>query len=566
MDNNDYDNYEGFNNGMRGTYYNQLSASLPIVQSPSYCDLDRNTTIFKFFCRFDYRDYVVENGVEIGDTVGGLLLSMVYRNSNSLLDTTEFTCLNLMNSTSTHFCHSVSSIEYSGVIMPGVKIENVPTSSYIPINNSLYLNWTKPLSKGDGYYNTGFYSNGLAKSRSNGTHGAGIILGFDSDAIIPSITGMNYDRKRYKDNTVPAEFEIRDNVISAGTVTYVTNLKKMSPTIYGGNSRVDRQLTEYISTGYLMEIAVTDTTSKEIVVFGGDIFIGIFDYTITHATDPMQVEESEHSNILRHQTKYIGALIPLESSINMHLVNSESFIAQKSFAIQERPGYYQPGLTSGNIWSFTQTIKQFDYNAAYSSENIVLGSFSKLINSETGNVFDCRVKNSSKKTNDETYDSWSKFKESEYIDVDTKYGQITGLYKFDNKLFFFQKDAFGLLSINERSIIKDNNISNLALGVSGSVLSRFDYISTSNGFSYGIIGGITDSGTSIYWYDHARAEMCIFNRSVESISKAKGIQTILNLSKSDIIAAGNKIPMIYDKKYNEIISTIYGIKDASTLI
>jgi hypothetical protein len=116
--------------------------------------------------------------------------------------------------------------------------------------------------------------------------------------------------------------------------------------------------------------------------------------------------------------------------------------------------------------------------------------------------------------------------------------------------------------LNERSLIKDNNISTLVLGSAG-ILTRFDYISNANGFKKGVVGGITESESSLYWYDVDNAVMCVFDNQLSELSKIKGIQTMLNKNKYNIT---NHIPIVYDKKYNEILLTLYGLQGADTIV
>ena len=59
--------------------------------------------------------------------------------------------------------------------------------------------------------------------------------------------------------------------------------------------------------------------------------------------------------------------------------------------------------------------------------------------------------------------------------------------------------------------------------------------------------------------------MVVYGGSVESLSKLKGIQSLLNKSKASINSTGNNIPMIHDKKYNEIMTSLYGIGDATSI-
>ena len=66
--------------------------------------------------------------------------------------------------------------------------------------------------------------------------------------------------------------------------TFVVNLKSMNSSIYGGISYHNRRYSEYVSTGAVISNPIANVESA---VFGGDTYIGIFDYTIIRATDPM---------------------------------------------------------------------------------------------------------------------------------------------------------------------------------------------------------------------------------------------------------------------------------------
>ena len=61
--------------------------------------------------------------------------------------------------------------------------------------------------------------------------------------------------------------------------------------------------------------------------------------------------------------------------------------------------------------------------------------------------------------------------------MDTRYGDITDLLTIKDTLYFWQTYAFGKLSVNERSLVTDNNNNTVQLG-QGGVLQRADYIST----------------------------------------------------------------------------------------
>jgi len=506
---------------------------------------------FKYFNRYS------GTKLNTSDTI-----SLVYQNSNSLLDYTAFTYsgLNINKSTaSTLLTKKIKSFEYSGDIASGLPIEKISGAQYVSSGGSQYLNWAKPLTTGNegepSQNDTITGPSGMTKV--GGPHGSAIILNLEVSEQFPTITDINQTRKKYTSGALYDGYKSLDRIGSSALSTFIVNLKVMNDYIYGGSSLVDRQFTEYISTGVSFD---NTGASIEKLVFGGDTFIGLFDYTLVMATDPYCDSYGSDTKgrhpMIENQVKHIGALIPVESSINLHLVNSKSYIASdNNFAIQREPGVYSPGASQGSEWKITQQLPQYSYNSAYSADMTGIGFESKLLVTEDNKIFDCRVWYSGAKTNDEIYDSWSKFQVANYIDVDTQYGEITGIRKFDNKLFFWQKNSFGVLSVNERALIKDNNISTLTLG-SGGVLSRFDYISTSNGMKKDMICGISDSESGLYWMDIERAEICIYGSSITPLSKAKGIQTVLNSNKSNI---SNKIPMIFDKKYNEMIITLNGL-------
>jgi hypothetical protein len=86
------------------------------------------------------------------------------------------------------------------------------------------------------------------------------------------------------------------------------------------------------------------------------------------------------------------------------------------------------------------------------------------------------------KTANEITDSWAQFKPANYMEVDSQYGPVTNMKAFGDKLFFWQDSALGIASVNDRSLITDNNVSTLTLGTGG-ILTRYDYVSTNNGSS-----------------------------------------------------------------------------------
>ena len=79
----------------------------------------------------------------------------------------------------------------------------------------------------------------------------------------------------------------------------------------------------------------------------------------------------------------------------------------------------------------------YQYNSAYSAQVNISNFVSKGLYNEDDLLVQNRITCSELKTNNEIIDSWTKFKFANYLDVDTKYGPITNLKAFKNKLYYF---------------------------------------------------------------------------------------------------------------------------------
>lgn len=328
----------------------------------------------------------------------------------------------------------------------------------------------------------------------------------------------------------------------------IANLKQ-NTIPYGGDGYVTRQNSTYISTG---AYAKTNTDVNGVInVFGGDTYIGVLDYaneslSFQNASDNFEQPENQRNRA------YNGAYIPLESSVNLSL-RTDTVGTSKTFD----PGTgYSNHFAQNNIVQigsiYVQNTPLYAYNDAYSAQPRLKNFVSKYVYSIDNLHTDTRVMNSEPKTNLELTDSWTKFRVANYIDVDTRFGSINNMKLFKNNLMFWQTDAFGTLSVNERSLIQDNNIGALSLGTGG-ILSRYDYLTTKNGSKQNHLRTATQSDSTIYWYDSDRNEICGFDSSLQTVSKLKGVQSFLNdkhkVFTEDPIA-------VYDKKYNEVLFTL----------
>jgi hypothetical protein len=171
---------------------------------------------------------------------------------------------------------------------------------------------------------------------------------------------------------------------------------------------------------------------------------------------------------------------------------------------------------------YTQKDALYTYNTAYSSRSGSKNYVPKALYAIDNSLNNTRITCSEAKSNNETLDSWTKFKFANYIDVDSQYGPITNLKSFGGKLYYWQKDAVGIASVNDRSLITDENSAALVLGT-GDILTRYDYIVNMNGSSKTFDKSIVASPTTLYWYDSNKNEICSLGNGFQALSKRKNV-------------------------------------------
>jgi hypothetical protein len=71
-------------------------------------------------------------------------------------------------------------------------------------------------------------------------------------------------------------------------------------------------------------------------------------------------------------------------------------------------------------------------------------------------------------------------------------------------------------------LITDNNAGALTLGAGG-ILTRYDYLVTLNGDSIINDKSITNSETTLYWYDLDKNVICSLSNDFNELSKVKQV-------------------------------------------
>jgi hypothetical protein len=317
-----------------------------------------------------------------------------------------------------------------------------------------------------------------------------------------------------------------------GAVWLVANYKRGDgKSIYGGIGYNNRQFNEYITCGQIFHGNNFNN------IYGGDTYINIFD--LPYIMFDLSKGSGVNDSVLQILT------IPFETSINLNYRHDKHF--NKIVSSDTNIVFLQE--LAGVHHALTQETDLYLYNSVYSQDAILDTSIPLPIDYLSSKSYDTRVLNSNTKINGEISDSWLKYNVNDFIDVDTKYGKLTNLINSnDNKLLYWQDHAFGVLSVNERSIIQDNNVSGLVLGTGG-VLDRYDYISINSGTEqyYDII----QTPLGIYWYYPSEKGIYRYSQnSLNKISRTKFIQSKLNT-----IGTINNFCMGYDAKYNEVLAS-----------
>lgn len=404
-------------------------------------------------------------------------------------------------------------IPYNAVLNGGVKPYKAS------IGNITYSNWTA----------SNFYEGGdNIDVITYGPAGPCLILQVSDDDIF-SIQPISFYRDEHANDNCPL---------------IVVNAKK--PLIpYNGNTYSARTSSTYIPIG-----SYGDKNNPVVYAFGGDTYIGILDYPSQMI---FQRNEASGGDSWSERKRYFGAYIPLESTINLKLSMGQMTNRTYNGASNNVDAYLQiEPVQLGTYHS--QSKPYYLYNDAYSAQPDGKIFSTRGLYDEANVKSANRVYVSQAKTTNENIDNWSIFKPADFIDVDYQYGEITNIKGIFNRLYFWQNNAFGILSVNERSLIQDNNVGQLVLGTGG-VLDRYDYLSTLNGTNVVNDRSIVNSSNSIYWYDSNKNEICKSTGSgISIISKDCNVQSYMNNMYNQKTKGANSL---YDKKYDEVWFRLY---------
>lgn len=318
---------------------------------------------------------------------------------------------------------------------------------------------------------------------------------------------------------------------------YICNLKKK---VAIDESDVSKKFSTYRSFGDYF--VARENENETHIIFNGDCFIQPFEYIAQH--------KFAHSSSNYFRTACKIFVFPVETSINLSYTSGYEFHNEYSRSSGDITFIQNNAGNVNNL--FIQDTPLYSYNSVYSTTDTSRTYISyDIANQDDLDVTDCRVFHSNVKTNNEYIDNWLKFMPANFLDVDTRQGPITGLRTFKNQLVFWQEHSTGLLSVNERSVISDESNMPLILG-SGGVLTRFDYITNTNGM-YEDEYSDAQSNTTLYWWDRINKSLCGYSGGQDAIelSKIKFVQNYLNKNEPE-----DDPVVAYDNKTKELIANV----------
>ena len=283
---------------------------------------------------------------------------------------------------------------------------------------------------------------------------------------------------------------------------------------YSGKDMSSKQYDTYYGFGDYK--AYSSDGVNKINVFTGDTYTQIYEIEGMYKAYDFNDDKSSLQSM---QTIHY---IPMESTINQYFDYGMNYRNTNNANLQAEAGEIK------GVASQDRPIHQ--YNLIYSDNGTSNDLYSPQSTTYLENTYSQRIYYSQLKTNGELLNSWNIFKPVDYIDVNPIYGELTDLFTTQDTLYFWQTKAFGKLSVNERSLIKDENSNLIQLG-QGTVLQRSDYLSTKFGMRAQDMCKI-NVDNDIYWFDYG-------NKCIAAYKATSGAYGVTKMSVLDFTESCN---------------------------
>jgi len=301
----------------------------------------------------------------------------------------------------------------------------------------------------------------------------------------------------------------------------VVDYKTVVNNQYGGNTYEAKLKNKPVVSSDIV------TTNSEIELFDGDTFITYWN----HLRSAFFSNGDEFSDASFSETLFI----PIETSLNIDL----------------RPD--NENRTFSELRKVNQSISKYKLPLpVYNRQKEYSVAFPKPLNFEIIKKYDNRVLASNAKINGEVKDSWTQFRENNYLDVNGNYGEIVSINEYLDNLYIFQPEAIALLSINPNVQISTNELE-VQLG-KGSLLNNYKYLTTTSGTLNQF--GIIKTPYGLIYYDLPNKSLNLLSNTENPLS-LNGMYTYFS-NVDDTVSGdnpllGNGISGYYDNNKKEVL-------------
>lgn len=269
---------------------------------------------------------------------------------------------------------------------------------------------------------------------------------------------------------------------------YLASYERYLTSQYGGWLRSDRYANEYILTNHFQP---WDKNNSEALysnglvtngVFGGDTYVNYFDWQRSNI-NYKEGSGWDISSTSGNEPFGLAVFFPCESSFNTELNINFQHASNRADTVEG---------------SYSIFPSSYIYNDALSQQNTTNLFISKALNQTNVVREPHTIYGTEPKLDNERLDSWRSFLINNALTVNGNYGEINRLVQFKDKLFYYQNDGFGVASVDERVLADEGATSQTQLGT-GTLLQRFDYVSTETGAKHSF--AVKATGSAIYHYD-----------------------------------------------------------------
>lgn len=296
-------------------------------------------------------------------------------------------------------------------------------------------------------------------------------------------------------------------------------------------------LTEYILTGHYQPITSefkaaikygNEYIAKDIQIFGGDTYVNLFGISRIPITGNYFEGEAYH-RYEEHFGDYI--IVPIQSKINTSTVINRngqlnnigpkdgSSICSSNVAITDNIEPFPPNYKIISKYLESNLYQESSYVDSNQIKYPGLAPFASI-----NNVFENRIRNSIKKQVGFAIDEFLDFPALNYLDIPGNNGSITNIIAKGSRLFVWQENGIGYVSVSEKALISGEANELTSIGT-GSAFKRYDIIHETFGNQDKF--GLVESDRKWYWFDYYRKVILSmsFNGKLNEDSVIKGMDS-----------------------------------------